>query len=93
MPKCKICGRSVVAGEVYHTDCIESTLPTWISVKDAMPPFGIEVLCWLGGFNKPMCGVYTYLENGKWEDEYGYWETDGAITHWMPLPAPPGGRK
>lgn len=65
----------------------------WISIKDRLPTKNEEVLVYRGGHIGNMINVYTYLDDNKWEDDYGYWnrtENEG-ITHWMLLPKPPKG--
>lgn len=57
----------------------------WISVEDRLPKKEQIVLCCLG----LVMNVYTYKGDNTWEDDYGYWQKDEPITHWMPLPEPP----
>lgn len=63
----------------------------WISVEDRLPEDMQEVLCYKGKFWGNLQDVYTYLGDGKWQDDYGNIADtkDEAITHWTPLPAPP----
>lgn len=65
--------------------------PEWISVDDRLPEDMQEVLCYKGKFWGNLQDVYTYLGDGKWQDDYGNIADteDEAIAHWMPLPAPP----
>jgi hypothetical protein len=49
----------------------------WISVEDALPEFGVEVLAYYGG----TCCVT--IHTGEEWDEWG------GITHWMDLPNDP----
>lgn len=66
-------------------EALEAAQPKWISVKDRLPEEGETVLCY---YESDLIGVCTRLHK-IWEDSYGYWESDDAITHWMPLPEPP----
>ena len=61
----------------------------WISIANKPPDIGQDVLVYYGSFIGDLMYVYTYLGDGIWEDEYGYWQKDEPITHWMPLPKPP----
>ena len=56
----------------------------WISVKDGLPENCLEVIALDGIF---VCIAYYLTATGKWGDDQGSVET---VTHWMPLPAPPG---
>lgn len=65
----------------------------WISVKDRLPNIRQEVIAYRGEFRGDIIDRYTYLNNGLWEDAYGYrvsTEHEG-ITHWTHLPEPPKG--
>ena len=60
----------------------------WISVEDRIPPDQQEVL------------VYTVSQKGIGNIDKGYWSIDhfihrgrARVTHWMPLPEPPGKRR
>lgn len=64
---------------------VEAAQPKWISVEDRLPEEGETVLCY---YESDLMGVCTRLHE-IWEDSYGYWESDDAITHWMPMPEPP----
>ena len=67
----------------------------WIPVTERLPEKGQEVLAYRGDFLGKMMNTYTYLGSGNWEDDYGYRgsaEHEG-LTHWMPLPEPPGTEK
>jgi hypothetical protein len=57
----------------------------WINVKDRLPEKEQAVLCCLG----LVMNVYTYKGDNTWEDDYGYWQKDEPITHWMLLPELP----
>ena len=65
--------------------------PKWISVKERLPEYDDEVLCFRGEHIGVLIDVYTYKGDDKWEDTYGNWwygDLEG-ITHWMPLPEAP----
>lgn len=64
---------------------VEAAQPKWISVDERLPEEGETVLCY---YESDLMGVCTRLHE-IWEDSYGYWESDDAITHWMPMPEPP----
>ena len=63
----------------------------WISIEDKLPEIEQSVLVWMGNWLGDLMWVRTYKGNGEWEDEYGYWQKDEPITHWMELPKPPKG--
>ena len=86
MPKCKICGQPVVAGEVYHTDCIEAQMPYWRKVGEgeAPPDRFLGVSKW---------GHINLYERRCWGDKdwlVGGYYLPKDIKYWMPIPAPPG---
>ena len=70
-------------------------MPKWISVKDAQPSKGVNVLF------HPMCnpdsiyiGCINHVgEKGAcyFEVRRGKYKTQYSATHWMPLPEPPKG--
>ena len=61
----------------------------WISVEERPPEVEQTVLVYFGSWMGDLMWVRTYKGNGKWEDEYGYLQTDEPITHWRELPKPP----
>lgn len=80
----------------------------WISVNDALPEDHSWVLVWHTGYGTPKKALFhEECYAGDFELDGGgrvsflndWWEVDGhnknvgAITHWMPLPAPPEGVK
>lgn len=66
----------------------------WISVEDALPMPGEDVLVW--GEDEYNC---VFGETGSWYMEIAdltrpgekppYWWSDLRVTHWQPLPGPP----
>ncbi|MDD6552126.1 MAG: DUF551 domain-containing protein [Prevotellaceae bacterium] len=86
---------------VFWADAHPASL--WISVKDSLPPFGVDVLCWLCKDNdgeqryaimRRVTEKVTMLidDNGfrlrAIETSQGKFEDVGP-KYWMPLPAPP----
>lgn len=80
---------------------VESGPAGWISVKDRLPEEDVPVLaCYIGAADSIKEGEYctdgiANYHNGAWY----WWEAYGEdndepvkvkITHWMPLPEPPG---
>ena len=60
----------------------------WISVEERLPDEREVVMCWPKAYVHPIfC---------KWDESNLCWDNDcwtfgrGLITHWMPLPQPPG---
>ncbi len=68
----------------------------WISVKDRLPESNELVLVIASGKPKDNITLYGACELAEYYDSYGWilemWpEWMGAVvTHWMPLPEPPG---
>ena len=56
----------------------------WIPVTERLPKNGVPIL---------ICGDGNVVEQGFFDDEYGYWYDWGGnrtfVHHWMPLPEPP----
>lgn len=56
----------------------------WIPVTERLPGSGVPTL---------ICGDGNVVEQGFFDDEYGYWYDCGGnrtfVHHWMPLPEPP----
>jgi hypothetical protein len=75
---------------------IGMTAPRWISVKDRLPEEKVnpytqdyqEVICLLSTRFGDDVRVYKFGRGHFWN---GPCEIDKYITHWMPLPTPPGG--
>lgn len=69
----------------------------WISVEDRLPQenVGVLVTCAELGFDKS--GPTWWDGHGfggyEWEFDFSSQFSNGAITHWMPLPAPPAATK
>ena len=59
-------------------------VPRWIPVTERLPGSGVPTL---------ICGDGNVVEQGFFDDEYGYWYDWGGnrtfVHHWMPLPEPP----
>jgi Lar family restriction alleviation protein len=56
----------------------------WISVDYRLPPEKMRVMVFDG--DSVFCGRYF---NGNWRAQGVPFPMNSAITHWMPLPAPP----
>ena len=74
----------------------------WISVKDRLPEYEINVLVWgeARGMNPNMGGAYTFICRRKnlkgtfFEKQADRYVEENQfvakyVTHWMPLPEPP----
>lgn len=71
----------------------------WISVKDQLPEqLGEEVICSYHRKGEEKAYVSTMAYGSAFDSRVDYWhEVDDpsrpykhlAVTHWMPLPAPP----
>lgn len=55
----------------------------WHNNSDSTPEFGVEVLVYCGDGKHPSMFICWFSENRGWV-------TDSNVTHWMPLPDPPG---
>jgi len=60
----------------------------WISCSERMPADGDAVLVWVPS-RAEIAGSY-FEAGGVWIGESGH-RFEQPPTHWMPLPAPPGG--
>ena len=63
----------------------------WIRVEDKLPPRLYRVLIATEG--KYVQEETAYWSNGTWKWGQNDTETVGNVTHWMPLPDPPGESK
>lgn len=62
----------------------------WISVKDKLPEEFEEVLTFGSGEYEVLSFLDTKAIGKCWEDKGGWWRPFDEVTHWMPLPEPPG---
>jgi hypothetical protein len=58
----------------------------WISVKQELPQDGTNVLVFTNYWSS--YPFVAYIERGEWHGHRILSRPD-AVTHWMPLPAPP----
>jgi len=61
------------------------TVMEWVSVEDRMPEEGTWVLV----CEKDGCMFIDVRDDGEWRIGV---QALAVITHWMPLPEPPGGK-
>ena len=68
----------------------------WISVKDRLPEFNVDVLVYAVGKDDDKVITITSYTNAKyglgitgWITPWQYFFYNYSITHWMPLPEPP----
>lgn len=65
-------------------DSYKAEIPRWIPVSDRLPESGQRVI---------VCRKDGRVEQGVYLGVNGWWKVYGtntkAITHWMPMPAPP----
>ena len=76
-------------------------VPQWISVDDRLPEKFIEVLICFAG-QSTLCATGQYTDNHRHDvagwcypaENRGCTDSgdDPVVTHWMPLPLPPGER-
>lgn len=82
-------------------DCIKRLLKEqeWISVKDRLPNCNGCYLVWRPHFytEKGMPSICYFDGQNTWHDSYGVDFTrvlaPEDVSHWMPLPEPPKGRR
>lgn len=74
---------------VYSSDTLVAVSyeSGWIRVVDQLP---LENTMFLGVAKGEVCVVYLY-DYKDYKDGVGKWLNNEGVTHWMPLPAPPGG--
>ena len=67
----------------------------WISVEDRVPTVREDVLCYCSGAYQDGTPHITQASRGEggeiWRDTFEWAMHD--VTHWMPLPKPPGESK
>ena len=61
---------------------------TWIPVTERLPQIGRNVLMFSA---KGRCAEGEFSGSGWWQFRWGAWISEQEVTHWMPLPDPPGG--
>jgi len=66
--------------------------PRWIPVEEKLPKEGVLVLAWFHEEYRPAYwrSRLAEIRNGHWRPEGGDGDFDDHITHWQPLPDPPG---
>lgn len=75
----------------------EPTVGDWISVRDRLPEKYKDVLAFIkydGGEHYNPCYeqfiAWLNTDDGDWDSVYDdFNQSDGEVTHWMPLPEPP----
>lgn len=75
----------------------------WISVKETYPNHHQKVIFYVKDRGECFCGFFevcpehrrisSNTKNVFYENLNGWWFEDEEITHWMPLPNPPEGKK
>lgn len=83
---CGVCSKenrdAVGCDDIAQLD--EVRTPRWISVEERLPDSGVPTL---------ICGDGNVVEQGFFDDEFGYWYGWGGnrtfAHHWMQLPEPP----
>lgn len=63
----------------------------WISVKDRLPEPGEKVITFLRLAGSPMIGTGYFMGDDGWYYIGIEAPHHDVVTHWMPLPEPPGG--
>lgn len=66
----------------------------WISIKDKLPEYNIQVLVYIteenGMYTARYCKANSYYPEDYWVFGYAGWASDGKnITHWTTLPSVP----
>lgn len=68
--------------------------PAWIPVTERLPLYGQDVLAVRTYGDGEKCQEVLMAHIAVWNEETGEkWWNATNITHWMPLPEPPGGRQ
>ena len=83
---------------------VQAAPDPWIAVGDRLPDDDLTVLAYADGDSEPVLLAYVDTVDGtdgqplvEWRTVEGALATDadddgwGPVTHWMPIPAPPGG--
>jgi len=74
---------------VYDAKKLEAQIPQWISVKDKLPKYEVEVLVCRKD-NTYWWGMVIEKPDNSFYVRYGNkWVFAKDVTHWMPLPKPP----
>lgn len=58
-------------------------MSAWISVKERLPPKGVDVM----GFHRRFLPEACYNMSGYWYSSHDHEPRE--ISHWQPLPEPP----
>jgi hypothetical protein len=59
----------------------------WIPVEEALPED--REWCWVYTGSEPFPAIYDARSTNTWTNGDTWEDFDHAVTHWMPLPAPP----
>lgn len=82
----------------FGWDEAKKSVPSWISVEDAMPEKDVEVLVFAKGKTdgwEPVIAIshryiFKYFPSSEgeemWSDPWRHFYTDYEVTHWMPFP-------
>ena len=100
--RCIACGSYEEAFAPEHRTFIDLDGPAgspWVSVEDRLPDDDLAVLACAPGDDEPVWPAYvsTGDDGPRWYSAQGAEATAegqvgwGPVTHWMPMPAPPGG--
>ncbi len=64
------------------------TIQEWIPVSERLPEDWCPVLVMVREVEMPLLG--SYRENVWFHEKWNTTFINGAVTHWMPMPPPPG---
>jgi len=79
----KMNNESIINGEIPPSKRLKTNYVEWISVKDKMPPSGMEHLLIISDGGGVSLGYYQ----SKWIDDCKIlFDTPPKVTHWMPVP-------